>query len=361
MKRKYDFPYKEVFYSIIGWLVLMYFFYFVSVYGFISAIKNKVIYDYLVSWESHIELMLSGILMGILFALINIASERTRLRGKSFGYIIVVKSILYLVALFVVSIIIDLVYILFGIISLETKKELMMFFTSEFLVSFSLYFVVALALANIFVQVSKKFGPGNFSKLIFGKYHTPKEEKRIFMFLDLKGSTGIAERLEHKLYSQFLRNCYHDLTEFIIKYRAQIYQYVGDEVVLSWDVREGIKNLNCIKLFYSYRDFLIKNKDRYLNDYGVVPVFKCGLDMGEVTVSEIGDLKREIAYHGDVLNTASRIQEQCNLFEKEILISEHVADAFTETAPLTKQLVTCLTPRGKKQEVNIFGVELTTK
>jgi len=358
MKRRYDFPYKELLYSVIGWLFLMYFYYLVSFYGFINSMEKGLVYDYITSWKPHIELSLSGILFGLLFGLINITVERSVLRRKSFGFLVIIKSSLYVAALLIVSAVVDIVFIYFGLISAKTKMELFNFFTNGFFVSFTLFFITALALSNIFVQVSKKFGPGNFTKLILGRYHTPKEEEKIFMFLDLKGSTGIAEKLGHTLYSQFLRNCYHELTEFIIKYHAHVYQYVGDEVVLCWDVGKGIEDLNCFKLFFAFREKLRLNKSQYLELFKVIPVFKCGLDMGTVTVSEIGDLKREIAFHGDVLNTASRIQEQCNNYHKDMLISQHLANEIEPTEILSKTFIAKLNLRGKRNDVAIFSIEL---
>jgi adenylate cyclase len=36
----------------------------------------------------------------------------------------------------------------------------------------------------------------------------------------------------------------------------------------------------------------------------------------------VGEIKREIAYLGDVLNTAARIQGECKVYQEELLISE---------------------------------------
>jgi adenylate cyclase len=41
-----------------------------------------------------------------------------------------------------------------------------------------------------------------------------------------------------------------------------------------------------------------------------VPEFKGALHGGNVVVSEVGKYKSEIAYHGDVLNTTSRMLGQ---------------------------------------------------
>jgi len=45
------------------------------------------------------------------------------------------------------------------------------------------------------LQVSDKFGPGNLWRFIRGRYYQPRQEERIFMFLDLKSATTIAEKI----------------------------------------------------------------------------------------------------------------------------------------------------------------------
>ena len=53
----------------------------------------------------------------------------------------------------------------------------------------------------------------------------------------------------------------------------------------------------------------------------MIPVFKAGVHSGTVMVAEVGELKSEIAYHGDAINTASRIQGLCNSYQSKLLIS----------------------------------------
>ena len=76
------------------------------------------------------------------------------------------------------------------------------------------------------LQFSDKFGQGILLNFVMGN--------RIFLFMDLKDSTSIAEKLGHVKYSRLLQDCYYELTEVVTKHSAQICQYVGDEVVLSW-------------------------------------------------------------------------------------------------------------------------------
>ena len=61
----------------------------------------------------------------------------------------------------------------------------------------------------------------------------PKAEDRVFLFLDLEGSTQLAERLGSALYFELLRRCLDDLTEPILETEGEIYQYAGDEIVVT--------------------------------------------------------------------------------------------------------------------------------
>ena len=107
--------------------------------------------------------------------------------------------------------------------------------------------------------------------------------------MDLKSSTTHAEKLGHFKYSQLIQDCFYDLTDVVLCHEAQIYQYVGDEVVLTWKVDKGIKNNNCIHTFLEY-DKAIKDRTNYYhNKYGLVPQFKAGLNLGDVTVAEVGE------------------------------------------------------------------------
>ncbi len=75
------------------------------------------------------------------------------------------------------------------------------------------------------------------------------------MFVDLKNSTSIAEELGHIRYSQFIQDCFFDL-HVVEAYGAEVYQYVGDEVVLSWHVKPNIDFTNCLHAFWAFEDKL---------------------------------------------------------------------------------------------------------
>lgn len=209
---------------------------------------------------------------------------------------------------------------------------------------------------SLTIHINKILGKGNLMKIITGKFYKPKVAKRIFMFLDLRGSTTIAEKLGHLKYSRFIQDCFYDLA-IVEDYKAEIYQYVGDEAILIWPVSDGKQSLNCINAFFSFQEQLRKRSKYYINEYGVVPEFKAGINIGEITIAEVGDFKREIAFHGDTINTAARVQAECNRLKADLLISEKLLKQLELESWIHVELKDEVQLRGKSGSTNIYEVE----
>jgi adenylate cyclase len=209
--------------------------------------------------------------------------------------------------------------------------------------------------ARLFIEIDRKLGPGNLGRLITAQYYSPKEVNRIFMFVDMKGSTTIAEKLGHIKYSCFLQDCYEDFA-VVDHYCAEIYQYVGDEAVISWSVEKGREQSNFLEAFYAFKQALDDRRQYYEKEYGVIPVFKAGANCGPVTVTEVGAIKRELSYHGDTLNTASRIQEKCNELGAELLISEQLKELAKHNDAYRFEDVGTMKLKGKNSEVQLYRV-----
>jgi len=212
--------------------------------------------------------------------------------------------------------------------------------------------------AIVFInQIDRILGPGVLLKLIRGKYHHPVEEVRIFMFLDLKSSTSIAEQLDNLIYSHFIRDIYFDIGEPIIKTRGEIYQYVGDEVVISWPVQGNSRQTaHCVECFFKIEGVLNRRKHYYESKYGFFPQFKAGLHYGPVIATMVGDIKRELVYHGDVMNTTARIQEQCNEMNQKLLLSEQLKDLLILPYGKKYLFLQRVLLKGKQQEVGLYTI-----
>ena len=343
----------------LGWILIMYFYNLLSVWAYRHLMTDNFLTQYIDSGLIHIELLLQGVVFGSLFALINTLTDKTRIRRYSFGHVIVIKSGFYLISFAIAGILTYAVFRVFGLLSQKQWEESVKFITPMSVFSLALYFFLAILFMNFMLQLSKKFGPGNLLKMMTGRYHSPQDENRIFMFIDLRDSTGIAERLGHNKYSQLMQSCFYDLTDVLIKYKASVYQYVGDEVVLSWEINEGIKNLNCIKAYFEFTNKLASRDEYYQKHFQTSPFFKCGLDAGEVTVAEIGELKREIAYHGDVMNVTARIEKQCTPLNKRMLISEDLKILLPENLNgFKKEAMGEIVLKGKREKTKLYSIEI---
>ena len=193
-------------------------------------------------------------------------------------------------------------------------------FSTTFLVTL-FHLSISLFLCLVYSAISENLGHHVFYNLLTGKYHQPVEEKRIFMFLDMKSSTTIAEAIGHVRYFRLLQAYYDTMSDPIINSFGEVYQYIGDEIVISWNMKEGISESHCIQCFFDIKHCLSAQNEKLKEEFGFEIDFKAGLHYGEVTVGEIGALKREIVFTGDVLNTAARIQSRCNELASPLLIS----------------------------------------
>jgi len=222
---------------------------------------------------------------------------------------------------------------------------------------FVLYYFIMTMVITFILQVNKKYGPGVLVPLLLGKYRQPREEERIFMFMDLKSSTSIAEQLGHLKYSGFIRDSFMDINQVIADHRAEIYQYVGDEIVLSWRIPEGLDKLACIRFYFACGKQFEDRAAYYTERYGMTPFFKAGLHMGKVMAVEIGEMKRDIAYHGDTINTAARIQSLCNSYDKCLLLSKPFTEHPGFATTFTSSSLGKVTLKGKQEQVDLISVE----
>lgn len=188
-----------------------------------------------------------------------------------------------------------------------------------------LYWTLLMAGTMLMVRLNDQYGSGGINYLT-GRYHRPKQEMRIFMFLDMRSSTAVAERIGHVEYFKLLNELYADITDSIVYSRGEIYQYVGDEISVSWSLRRGVGRQRCIRCFLDIRRKLERRATHYESRYGHAPLFKAGFHYGPVTVGEVGLVKKERIYTGDVVNTAAHIQGQCNAHGVDNLISQELLD-----------------------------------
>ena len=267
---------------------------------------------------------------------------------------IFIKAITYLIIIYLFSGLVGL------IAGFSQGKEIEEFYSSLYSrdqIILTVYTLVIYMLLSLYTQINSLLGKGVLLKFLLGKYRKPAGEHRIFMFLDLKSSTTLAERLGLEKYYALLNDFFYEISEPVRATNAEIYQYIGDEVVFTWKTDDGLANSNCLKIFYKIRENVYSKRKYYRDKYGDLPDFKAGLHFGEVISAQIGDIKREIVYNGDVLNTSARIQEQCNVFKRELLISGILLKKLDIENEFSAEKLDTIKLRGKENVIELFSLE----
>ncbi len=213
-------------------------------------------------------------------------------------------------------------------------------------------------LSNFLDELHRKLGRDAIYNLVLGKYHQVKQEQRLFLFIDLNNSTDIAEEMGEMEFSHFLQDFFYDISEPIARYFGRVYQYVGDEVVVTWPVKKGFRYAVCVRCFFAIQKQIRRYEKQYQKRYGKVPEFKAALHGGNIVVSEVGKYKSEIAYHGDVLNTTARMLSKCHEFSAEFIVSDYVLEKVEMPKYLQAEPLGPYQLKGKQQEIELHAVYL---
>lgn len=218
-----------------------------------------------------------------------------------------------------------------------------------------LAFIVSTVIMTYF-QTEKLVGKKMLINYLKGRYKKPKKEIRVFMFLDLKSSTTLAEKLGNDTYYSFLNDAIYEMSESIIETNAEIYQYVGDEIVFTWPLEKGITDNNCLQLYEKINEQLQKKKSHFLKNYGYQPKFKAALHAGIVLAAEIGHIKKDIVYSGDVLNATSRMESLCNEYEADLLISKSLFNLLDKKHELLYEDIGAISLKGKDEKLELIKI-----
>lgn len=311
--------------------------------------------EYKITFLENVKLsLIVGTITGTLYGMIEILFDKQFLKRKTLGVRVLFKTIAYF---FLINIMISAsINVLNNLLAIPIEFSRLELFTKGAVWSFVIYFLVCSSLYSFFRIVNEKFGRGVLVDMLLGKYSSPRVEKKIFMFLDLKSSTTLAEQMGYLKYSSLIQQCFYDLNEVVQDYDGEIYQYVGDEAVISWDYEKGVKENGCIDCYFAFQRKLFERKDFYERDYGLLPEFKAGLHGGDLVVTEVGVVKKEIAYHGDVINTTARIQAECNTYDKPILVSQDLVNDLSLEALYVPALIGEVMLKGKEVPVKIHSL-----
>ncbi|MCG8310421.1 MAG: adenylate/guanylate cyclase domain-containing protein [Cytophagales bacterium] len=218
--------------------------------------------------------------------------------------------------------------------------------------------IVAFTMITYF-QVEKLIGKNVLINYLNGRYRKPKKEIRVFLFLDLKGSTTISEKLGNETYYSFLNDAIYEMSAAIMETKAEIYQYVGDEIVFTWPLDKGITNNNCLRLFEKIVNKLESKKSYFHKNYGYQPVFKGAMHAGLVLAAEIGHIKKDIVYTGDVLNVTARMEALCNKHDANILVSKSLFNLLDLKHEILYEDLGAISLKGKDEKLELLKIHFS--
>ena len=298
--------------------------------------------------------------VGLLVGAIELLYLDRRLASLSLGRKLVAKTLFYAALLAVVMLV---TFPLAAAMEMDTGlgdgrvwDRLREFLASGASLSTGVQLTTALVASLFYAEVSEHLGPRVLTNLLTGRYHTPNEERRIFLFSDMKSSTRIAERLGHAQYFELLRAYYNALGDAIVDHGGEVYQHVGDEIVVSWPEKVGLRDSTCIRCVWRMKSDLRRQSSRFAQRFGVVPDFKAGMQAGVVTTGQIGALKKEVVFTGDVLNQTARIQGLCKVHDVDLLVGDELKAGLEGEDDWAFRSLGAHTLRGKDEPVEVFAL-----
>jgi len=340
-----------------GWAIAMFVFsiYEFSLLGTEGSYPNGAPYDYRQTlWLTPLMAFIGGFFIGTF----EVFYLEEKLKRKPFGRSLVYRALIHFILLFALVAFGVHMYNLNilgkGFTSSEAISSTLEFISSIYMFIIIFIWSVALLTVLFVMKISDKYGPGVLKNILLGRYYNSRVEKRIFMFLDLKSSTTIAEKLGHIKYFRLLNDFFSDITNSVLKFEGEIYQYVGDEIVVSWKLPSGSDQAKCIACFFDISRTIADLATNYEAEYGLVPEFKAGFHCGEVTTGEVGVLKKEIIFTGDVLNTTSRIQNKCNEYNTRLIVSADLKDLLPSSDEIKYDDLGSISLRGRESAIQLY-------
>jgi adenylate cyclase len=302
-----------------------------------------------VSTELVITSALHGVAISFLVTMFEIGLDQDPLREwvarLSFTTTLILRSLVYVLVIVVVHAVIMEARYRIGIAPR----------VGAFLDTIIFSSIAALAV-NFLIEVSTLLGPRTLINFFSGRYHEPRQEERFVLFVDIAGSTGLAERLGGIGIHRFLDRTFRLLTGPVVDYHGEILGYVGDELIVTWPGKIGAVDARPLRCFMAMREVLERASPRFAREFGAAPKIRGSLNFGPVIVGEIGDIKRAIVFNGDTMNAAARLEELSRTVDGGFLAARAAIERFDKAAPIALRDLGTMPIRGRVDTIAVMGL-----
>jgi adenylate cyclase len=213
-----------------------------------------------------------------------------------------------------------------------------------------------LGFAIFMLQMSRLVGERTLRDVVLGRYHRPRTEERLFLFVDIAGSTPLAERIGPDAVHRFLGEVFRLASDPIDDHRGEVFQYVGDEIVITWTVAEGRDHARPLACFFAIEQALARAAPEFEREFGAVPRLRAALHGGPVIAGEVGGSRRAIVYHGDVMNTTSRIEQATRDLDRQFLVSGDALERLADLEGFALEDLGLQPLRGRAAAMQVYAV-----
>lgn len=262
----------------------------------------------------------------------------------------------------------ELISVLIIVVSMTSQRVITSFLWSDmgslkYYFTTDIFFDVLVAtlfflLVTFIMQMRRLVGEGIMWNMITGRYHRPRRERRVYMFLDIKDSTAIAERLGDEKAHAFISDVFFIADRLVSEHRGEVLSYNGDELVASWHEDAGLEEGRCLECYRDIIEALSARADHYQKTYGTMPEFWAGFHVGDVVIGECGDSKLAIVHIGDTPNTAARLEHYAKDIGRKCLASGALMDRLTLPEAMSADPIGSIALKGHSHDTDIFAIEL---
>jgi adenylate cyclase len=212
-------------------------------------------------------------------------------------------------------------------------------------------------LIGVITETARLIGGPLLASIVLGTYHRPVREELIVMFLDIAGSTPLAEKLGELRVHDLITRFFFDIDEPINDYGGSVLAYVGDEVIVTWPLtNDPARNVRCLACFFAIDRKIASLSAQYQDEFDAIPRFRAGLHSGPVIVSECGGIKRQLAYFGDTMNVSARLCEYCKVSDCNLIVSGDVLSRMTIPQNLRVSAGQSIALRGRDRALEVHEV-----
>ncbi len=216
-------------------------------------------------------------------------------------------------------------------------------------------FVLSIA-AIMMLRIIGFLGARNLFYLLIGRYHRAVIERKVILFLDMVGSTVLAEELGPIQVRALIGKFLFDVSKPITDYGGDIYRYTGDGVIATWDWGHAFDGGQVLGAIDAIREVVERERPYYEAAFGHHPRYRVGVHGGEIVISEEGDTKRDIGHYGDTINIAARMEQKAKELGHDCILTAGVVDLLGGAGPRFEALG-AETVRGIAKPIEIYGLK----